>query len=68
MSAMVKLSKDPLEPCDIGQPTAECQLMTPYERRLVAQKDELRPVQGRAHAEMSSDPCRAEQKTPMSVS
>ena len=27
MSAMVKLAKDPLEPYDIGQPTAECHLM-----------------------------------------
>ena len=47
MSAMVKLAKDPLEPYDIGQPTAECQLMTPCERRLVTPRDELRPVQGR---------------------
>ena len=35
MSAMVKLANDPLEPCDIGQPTAEW-------------RDERRPVQGRA--------------------
>ena len=48
MSAMVKLAKDQLEPYDIGQPTAECQLMTPSERSLVTQRDELRPVQGRA--------------------
>ena len=35
MSVMVKLAKDPLEPHDIDQPTAEW-------------RDELRPVQGRA--------------------
>ena len=44
MSATVKLSKEIDEP-DIGQPTAECQLMTPSERRLVT-RCELRPVQG----------------------
>ena len=27
MSTMVKLAKDPLEPCDIDQPTSECLLM-----------------------------------------
>jgi len=48
MSVMGKLAKDPLEPHDIDQPTAECQLMTPVERRLVTKRDELRPVQGRA--------------------
>ena len=46
MSAMVKLAKDPLEPHDIDQPTAECQLMTLCERRLATQRDDLRPVQG----------------------
>ena len=44
MSATVKLAKEIDEP-DIGQPTAECQLMTPSERRLVT-RCELRPVQG----------------------
>ena len=43
---MVTLAKDPLEPHDIAQPTAECQLMTPCERRLPTQRDDLRPVQG----------------------
>jgi len=47
MSATVKLAKEMDEP-DIDQPTAECQLMTPSEKRLVTQRDELRPVQGRA--------------------
>ena len=47
MSAMVKLAKDPLEPYDIAQPTAECHLMAwPCKRELVTQRDELRPVQG----------------------
>ena len=49
MSVMVKLAKDPLEPHDIDQPTVECQLMTPSERRLVTQRDELRPLQGACH-------------------
>ena len=35
MSVMVKLANEIDEPHDIGQPTAECQLMTPSERRLV---------------------------------
>ena len=48
MSAVVKLAKDPLDPCDTAQPTAELQLMTPTNRRLVTQRDELRPVQSRA--------------------
>ena len=48
MSAVVKLAKDPLDPCDIAQPTAELQLMTLTKRRLVTQRDELRPVQSRA--------------------
>jgi len=56
MSALVRLAKDPLELHDIDQPTAECQLMTPSEGRLV-------PKRG-----MSSDPCRAEKKTPRSLS
>ena len=44
MSAMVKLAKDPLEPCDIDQPTAECHLMVwPQKRKLVTRRDELRP-------------------------
>ena len=42
---MVKLAKDPLEPHDIAQPTAECQLMTLCERKLRTQRDNLRPVQ-----------------------
>ena len=46
MSVTVKLARDPLEPSDIRQPTAECQLMTPSERRVVT-RCELRPVQGR---------------------
>ena len=44
MSATVKLAKEIDEP-DIGQPTAEGQLMTLSERRLVT-RCELRPVQG----------------------
>ena len=44
MSATVKLAKEIDEP-DIGQPTAECQLMTLSERRLVTRCD-LQPVQG----------------------
>ena len=49
MSTMVKLTKDPLEPHDIDQHTEECHLMGwPYERKLVTQGCELRPVQGRA--------------------
>ena len=47
MSAVVKLAKEIDEPRDIGQPTAECQLMTPSERRPVT-RCELQPVQGRA--------------------
>ena len=38
MSATVRLAKDPLEPHDIAQLTAECQLMTPSERRLVTMR------------------------------
>ena len=47
MSAMVKLAKTICEFCDVGQPTAEDQLMTPSERRLVT-RGVLRPAQGRA--------------------
>ena len=44
---MVKLAQEIDEPCDIDQQTAECHLMAwPYQRRLVAQRDDLRPVQG----------------------
>ena len=44
MSAIVKLPKDPLEPHDIGQPTAECHLMAwLYRRKLVKRRDELPP-------------------------
>ena len=46
MSAAVKLAKE-VDELDIGQPTAECQLMTLSERRLVT-RGELRPAQGGA--------------------
>ena len=54
MSAMVKLAKAICEPYDTGQPTAECQFRGPPGEKLVTRRD--------------SGPCRAEQKTPMSVS
>jgi len=44
MTAMVKLANEIDVPHDIAQPTVECQLMTPAERRLVT-RYELRPVQ-----------------------
>ena len=55
MSAMVKLAKAICEPCDIGQPTAECQFR-------------VLPGESSLHDEASSCPCRVEQKAPMSVS
>ena len=47
MSAMVKLAKKICGFCDVGQPTAESQLMTPSERRL-ASRGVPRPAQGGA--------------------
>ena len=45
MSVTVKLAKE-IGELDISKPTAECQLMTPCERTLATQRDDLRPVQG----------------------
>ena len=45
MSVTVKLAKE-IDQLDIIKPTAECQLMTPCERRLATQRDDLRSVQG----------------------
>ena len=44
MSAMMKLATKICEFCDVNQPTAESQLMTPPERRLVT-RGVLRPAQ-----------------------
>ena len=55
MPATVKVAKE-IDELDISQPTAECHLMAwPHKRMLDTR-------------EMSSGPCRVEQKTPMSVS
>ena len=55
MSATMKLAKV-LDELEIGQSPAECLLMV------------LLPGERWLHAEMSSSPCRDEQKTPVSVS
>ena len=55
MSATIKLAKV-FDELQIKQSPAECLSMV------------LLPGEGWLHAEMSSGPCRAEQKTPMSVS
>ena len=44
MSAVVKFAKKICESCDVGQPTAECQLMRLSRRKLVTQRCELRPA------------------------
>ena len=56
ISALAKLGKAIWQPCDISQPTAECLLMCCHRR------------ESWLHAEMTSGPCREEQKTSVNVS